>query len=144
MLTIWTLQAIKHEKLDRPENPCNQSLSYSFADCVHRSVMARAGCQPPWRLVSVQNLPLCDNLDMLLQYNSIFVRLVYYGRNKLIEATKCLMPCTYMEYKVCTKTFKNCCTIISIITRWQRKIQLYFHIQTQLHLSQYSPVIQLQ
>ena len=52
MLTIWTLQAIKHERLDCPENPCNQSLSYSFADCVHRSVMARAGCQPPWRLVS--------------------------------------------------------------------------------------------
>ena len=74
---------------------------------IYQSIMVKAGCQPPWRLVSVQNLPLCDNLNMLMQYNSIFVRLVYYGRNKLIEATKCLMPCTYMEYKVCTKTCKT-------------------------------------
>ena len=126
MFCSFFLQAIKHEKLDRPDNLCNHDSSYSFADCVqkvsnklslvctnysknpiYQSIMVKAGCQPPWRLVSVQNLPLCDNLNMLLQYNSIFVRLVYYGRNKLIEATKCLMPCTYMEYKVSTKTCRT-------------------------------------
>ena len=101
MLTIWTLQAIKHEKLDRPENPCNQSLSYSFADCVHRSVMARAGCQPPWRLVSLPGLPLCDNLALLGNYSEEYVNIAYIGRNDLLERTKCLLPCTYIEYRVC-------------------------------------------
>ena len=121
MLTIWTLQAIKHEKLDRPGNPCNQSLSYSFADCVHRSVMARAGCQPPWRLVSLPGLPLCDNLALLGNYSEEYVNIAYIGRNDLLERTKCLLPCTYIEYRVGQHLHKIANTHIIIFPRWQKR-----------------------
>ena len=37
-----SLQAIRHEKLNLPKNPCELSLEYDFGKCVETSVML--GC----------------------------------------------------------------------------------------------------
>ena len=62
--------------------------------------MRKTGCQPPWRSVSVEGLPLCDNRTMLLKYGENYIHAVNYGKNALLERTKCMMPCSFMEYKV--------------------------------------------
>ena len=43
------LKAIRHEKLNRPDKPCEPSPEYKLASCLEKSVVARAGCQPIWK-----------------------------------------------------------------------------------------------
>ena len=62
--------------------------------------MLNVGCQPPWRRFSVEGLPLCDNSNLLTQFGNEYGRIITMVKNELIEETKCLAPCTFMEYKV--------------------------------------------
>ena len=94
------LQAIRHEKLNLPNSPCEASLEYDFGKCVERSVMVGAGYQTSWSRVVVDGLPLCDNSTLLEYYSNAYFEAMGLGRNELIERTGCLMPCTFMEYKV--------------------------------------------
>ena len=48
----------------------------------------------------MEGLPLCDNRTMLLKYGENYIHAVNYGKNALLERTKCMMPCSFMEYKV--------------------------------------------
>ena len=93
-------QAVRHEKLNRPHKPCQTSPDYSFAECVERSIVARAGCQPPWRRFNVEGVSQCDNSSMLTAYGKKYSEIGKLAREKLIETTKCLIPCIYMEYQV--------------------------------------------
>ena len=94
------LQAIRHEKLNLPNNPCEPSLEYDFGLCVEKSVMIGAGCQPPWSRVVVDQLPLCDNSSLLEDYSNEYIEATRLGSDGLIDWTGCLMPCTFMEYQV--------------------------------------------
>ena len=62
--------------------------------------MLGAGCQSPWSRVVVDGLPSCDNSTLLENYSNEYVAAMGLGRNGLIDWTGCLMPCTFMEYKV--------------------------------------------
>ena len=62
--------------------------------------MLNVGCQPPWRRFSVEGLPLCDNSNLLTRYGNEYDRVTQMVKNELIEETKCMAPCTFMEYKV--------------------------------------------
>ena len=62
------LKVIRHEKLNTVDNPCNPSPDYNFANCVERSVVAKVGCQPPWRRFTMQGVPQCDNWSQLSSY----------------------------------------------------------------------------
>ena len=63
-------------------------------------IASRAGCQPHWRRFSVSDLPECGNATMLTWYGEEYWRLADLYREELIAATGCLLPCTFMEYKV--------------------------------------------
>ena len=91
---------IRHELLNRPNNPCEESPEYDFANCMYQSIMIKAGCQPPWRKISVSGLPLCDNYTLLSTFASEFERVGRMVREDVLENTKCLMPCSFMEYEV--------------------------------------------
>ena len=67
--------------------------------------MARAGCQPPWsRSPGDGDLPVCDNMTSLKKYQEEFKWNVYNNdRDGIIKATKCLAPCSFIEYKVIDK-----------------------------------------
>ena len=101
------LKAIRHEKLNLPDKPCEPSLDYDFANCLERSVVASVGCQPRWRRFSMMKQPLCDTWHLLKQYGDENLRLNHMDRNELYEATNCLMPCTFMEYQESPKTCKS-------------------------------------
>ena len=58
------LKAIRHEKLNRPDKPCEPSPEYKLASCLEKSVVARAGCQPPWKRFTVDGQPTCDNVSL--------------------------------------------------------------------------------
>ena len=63
-------------------------------------MMIKVGCQPPWRKINVSGLPLCDNINQLLKYGNEFERVGRMVREDVVEYTKCLMPCSFMEYEV--------------------------------------------
>ena len=62
--------------------------------------MAKVGCQPPFSRFEVKGLRLCDNWTLLKRYNEEFVRFYPDTRSNIIGSSKCLMPCSFMEYKV--------------------------------------------
>lgn len=65
--------------------------------------MAQVGCQPPFSRFEVKGLRLCDNWTLLKRYNEEVVRLYPDTRSNIIGSSKCLMPCSFMEYKVSNK-----------------------------------------
>ena len=100
MISI-VIQIVRHDKLNRPDKPCNPSHGYSFIECVEKSIMVRIGCQPPWRKYNVEGLPLCDNRLSLSHYENEYFRTVsMLDRNGLSENTKCTFPCSFLEYMI--------------------------------------------
>ena len=94
------LKPIRHEKLNQPEKPCKKSPDYNVGDCIEKSLMVEAGCQPPWRRVDVEGLPLCDNNETLYKYSKARLDIWEMTKDELIYKTNCPMPCIFMEYKV--------------------------------------------
>ena len=110
---------MRHEKLqNHPRKPCEKSPDYSFAKCVEKYIMNSAGCQPPWRRFTIEQLPLCDNGTMLNRFREAYEKIAGpLVKEEIIDVTKCLMPCTYMEYKV--RNFYENYTLLNSIFRPQ-------------------------
>ena len=106
---------MRHEKLNLPKNPCEPDPDYNFGHCVDKSVMARVGCQPKWSRVSMEDMPLCDNSSLLWNYHVEYLTLTATGSYGITEMTKCLLPCSFMEYKVATGDIvpSNYCLLFS-------------------------------
>ena len=104
-IILLYLKVIRHEKINKPSNPCNPSKEYNFAHCVERSLMTNGGCQHHWRMTSVPGLPLCNNLTLLMKYRKYYDKVWEMNRHDFLEETKCLLPCSFMEYKVTTHLF---------------------------------------
>ena len=98
--TFLYLKAIRHEKLNLASNPCEPDPDYSMADCIEKSIITKAGCQPHWRRVTVDEMPVCDNVSMILQYDEEFWKYIDLSRRELFGESKCRLPCSFMEYKV--------------------------------------------
>ena len=64
-------------------------------------MIRKAGCQSAWSRINV-DLPLCDSdsLMMMIQNSDVYWAAMELGKNELINETECLMPCSFMEYKV--------------------------------------------
>ena len=97
---------MRHEKINLPNSQCEASNDYNFGECVEASLISKAGCQSYWSRINL-DLPLCDN-DSLMEKNSDeYWAAMHLGKHELINQTECLMPCTFMEYKVTTSTNLN-------------------------------------
>ena len=101
ILTIClSLQAVRHEKLNQPSNACEEDPDYNFSRCVKRSILRKAGCQPPWMKSNMKGLPLCENKTSFGQYDYEKFRVFFMNTQQLMEDTQCPRPCTFMEYRV--------------------------------------------
>ena len=81
--------------------------------------MGQAGCQPPWRRFSFDGMPDCDNITKLRKYDEEKKRVVGLGpavvdKEDVLNTTKCLQPCSYIEYKV-SFTVSMCCANVQIV-----------------------------
>ena len=86
--------------MNRPQNPCEEDPEYDFDHCIEKQIVQRVGCQPYWNKHNIMGINICENGTMLKLYTSERNRMSYMSRKELIRESKCLMPCTYMEYKV--------------------------------------------
>ena len=63
--------------------------------------MTKVGCKlPRTKATLMESLPLCDNSTLFDLYSNEYYVAMGMGRNELIERTKCLLPCSFIEYKV--------------------------------------------
>ena len=70
---------------------------------MERYLVQLVGCQPPWSRFAVEGVPLCDTWTLLSRYSEENRRVTEeMDRQEIIEATQCLLPCSYMEYRVST------------------------------------------
>ena len=99
-VNISIFQAIKHENINRPQSPCEEDPDYNFAYCVEKFIVAKAGCKPHWSRFKMPEVPTCKNISMLKRYGNENERFSWMYRKQIIDATKCLMPCYFMKYKV--------------------------------------------
>ena len=84
-----------------PSSPCDPSPDYILAQCVEEYIVGQAGCQPPWRRFTFVEIPLCDNWTLLTQYSHEKTRVLSdMTRDELLDTSKCLLPCSFIEYKV--------------------------------------------
>ena len=44
----FTLELVRRERLNRPENPCNPDIGYKFSQCIKQRVSDAIGCKLPW------------------------------------------------------------------------------------------------
>ena len=63
-------------------------------------MVRQTGCQPPLRRFNFTGVPECDTWDLMWKYSDHSAGLSETEGGMVIEKTKCLLPCTFMEYKV--------------------------------------------
>ena len=98
--TYVYLKAIQHEKLNQLHRPCEESPEYDFSMCLERSIITRAGCQPPWRRFNMEGQPICDNSSLLNKFRMESTKVSHLVKDDIFKETNCLMPCSFMEYRV--------------------------------------------
>ena len=49
----------------------------------------------------MEGMPTCDNATMVKDFSMIWANMTLnMDRDDIYQATKCLMPCTFLDYKV--------------------------------------------
>ena len=91
---------MRHENLNRPQNPCEEDPEYNFSYCIEKSIVIRAGCQPLWNKFNISKVPFCSNASMLKKYSDESISFSKLHKKELLDESKCLIPCIYTEYKV--------------------------------------------
>ena len=77
-------------------------------------VVRKVGCQPPWRKFDFTGIPVCDSWQLLDMYGQKSAIMAETEGGKVTKETKCLLPCSFMEYKVNIKLPFNLFVSISI------------------------------
>ena len=58
------------------------------------------GCKPFWIDMIESDLPLCTNYSSLSKYRFMTGDILSMNERTLLEESKCLKPCSFMEYQV--------------------------------------------
>ena len=68
----WYDKAIKHQKLNNVENPCNDSPGYKYQSCIVGKMLEKLKCQPFWLNIS-QTLKTCTEVEKMQKFlKSVF------------------------------------------------------------------------
>ena len=99
--TMITL--VEHQLLNRPSEPCMEDLNYSFLACVKESFSRRVGCRLAWDTSSHRDRPVCTTMEQFSRFEDLYERVSDKATPFIENATGCIRPCFYKEYKVVGK-----------------------------------------
>ena len=100
------LKTTYHTMMNRPDQPCDSSESYSFTACIKNSISTKIGCRMEWDSWRSRDIPLCTTVEQLVSFDMEYSNHWNLQRQSLIENTGCLIPCSYTEYKLATEPMK--------------------------------------
>ena len=83
---------------------------YEFETCVMRRISELAGCRFPFDNWAPSTLSICYNENMTTYFNMINKYLLQSELREVVNATGCLVPCIYREYKLAMKPLKELST----------------------------------
>ena len=92
---MMMLDVERHEKYNRTKAPCG----HSFKVCISNFVAKDVGC----RLLEDDNnssLTRCKTLEEIRHFETIYTSFVQMTNEELTSLTGCLVPCSFMKYKV--------------------------------------------
>ena len=92
------IEVIYHTKLNRPDQPCVESESYSFTACLINHLSSKVGCRLKWDTWSDPSRPLCSEVKQVFQYEDEFFYMSNLEQSALVRTTGCQLPCRYREY----------------------------------------------
>ena len=82
----WYDKAIKHQKLNNVENPCNDSPGYKYQSCIVGKMLEKLKCQPFWLNIS-QTLKTCTEVEKM-QKLRILIKEVHRTHQKIQKYCK--------------------------------------------------------
>jgi hypothetical protein len=94
------IEVIYHVFLNKPENPCESSQSYSFTACIKNSLSHRIGCRLPWDKWSSTAIPICTSSQQLTEFEDLYEKIDTWEHQSIVNYTGCLPPCSYTEYQL--------------------------------------------
>jgi hypothetical protein len=100
------LMTTYHTMMDKPEQPCESSESYSSTACIKNSISRRIGCRLEWDIWSSRDIQLCTRFEQLEKNDEKYLDLLELQQTTLVKNAGCLIPCSYTEYKLAREPMK--------------------------------------
>ena len=72
---------------------------YDFHACVRKYIFTKAGCRPPWDIWYSSILDVCNYLGQYDKIEKMEWSSMWSDKTQIANATGCLVPCKYKEYK---------------------------------------------
>lgn len=89
------ISVTQHEKINRPDQPCEEREEYSLLTCVKRSQAREVGCRPDWDDWSSRDIPPCTDIGQLQRHEEMDWANFNYEQKIIVNNTNCLPPCKY-------------------------------------------------
>ena len=99
------MEATKHVKMNRDDNPCEEEAGYSFHDCFRQYIADKVGCNSLWG--SFPWLQKCSSVEKVKEYERINNEIVLMDRRNLTNHTGCLLPCSFTVYSLAEEPFNS-------------------------------------
>ena len=87
-------------KLDLPNQPCENSPSYSFTACIKNSISRVVGCRMEWDTWSDPAWPVCQRVDQIKMVEAEYFKLEESVQAEIVNNSDCPLPCRYKEYQI--------------------------------------------
>ena len=89
--------------MDKPEQRCESSKSYSFTACIKNSISRMVGCRLEWDGWSSRTIPVCKGIQQLLQFEQKYEEIDTWTQDSIVELTGCVPPCSFTKYELATE-----------------------------------------
>ena len=100
------LKTTYQNMMNKPKQPCEPSISYSFTSCIKNSISRKIGCRLECDIWSSKDIPLCSTVTQLERFDTEYQKIWFAYQSSIVKNTGCLVPCRYTEYKLATETGK--------------------------------------
>ena len=104
---VLYVRPVYHHMMDKLEQPCESSESYSFTACIKNSISRKIGCRLEWGTWSYKALLLCTKTDEIQMFEQEYCHITEkLEQSEIVKYTECILPCHYTEYKVAKEPLK--------------------------------------
>ena len=108
MSKVISLYSTFTSKIDHPKFPCNPDKNYSYSQCVKTSLAKRIGCKNPFDGSQLLfNVPNCNTTEEMLAHWTANFDIYGANEQKLLNITRCELPCHYDHYSVVGTPIKS-------------------------------------
>ena len=100
-IVFLVIRPVNYHMMDKDDQRCNPSESYSFTRCVKNSVSKQIGCRLPWDQWSSGDIDICSTKNQIRQFEEKFYNInEIWEQSEIVNYTGCLIPCHYTSMRL--------------------------------------------